>query len=156
MRKSVWRGEARCVLVNQVASQPQHILWERVGGRGPRGHIKQWLFVVNKVRAACRGLKLPLPLSFSFSFLLSLSLTLSSSHWPQHHGISSSRAASPDCLSNKSTLAFSRTLFICMHRPMSLAPTRTKGETVLIKCKAAARRVNMCSRKSSESETSCC
>lgn len=83
VRKSVWRGEVRCALVNQVASQPQHILWERVGGRGPRGHIKQWLFVVNKVRAACRGLNLLLLLSFSLSHFLSPppSLSLAPTPW---------------------------------------------------------------------------
>ncbi|KAL7880649.1 hypothetical protein SRHO_G00029030 [Serrasalmus rhombeus] len=52
-------------------------------------------------------------------------------------------AASLDCLSNKSTLAFFSSTFICMHRPTSLAGTRTK-RNVLIKHKTAARQVNMC------------
>lgn len=41
-----------------LACYPEHILWERELWSGLRGHIKQWLFVVNKARAACLALSL--------------------------------------------------------------------------------------------------
>ncbi|KAG7214775.1 hypothetical protein INR49_010667 [Caranx melampygus] len=39
----------------RLAFYPEHILWERELWSRLRNHIKQWLFVVNKARAACRG-----------------------------------------------------------------------------------------------------
>lgn len=39
----------------RLAVYPEHILWERELWSRLRDHIKQWLFVVNKARAACRG-----------------------------------------------------------------------------------------------------
>lgn len=48
----------------RLAFYPEHILWERELWSRLCDHIKQWLFVVNKARAACRGPSLTLPLSF--------------------------------------------------------------------------------------------
>lgn len=39
----------------RLAFYPEHILWERELWSRLRDHIKQWLFVVNKAKAACRG-----------------------------------------------------------------------------------------------------
>lgn len=39
----------------RLAFYPEHILWEQELWSRLCGHIKQWLFVVNKARAACRG-----------------------------------------------------------------------------------------------------
>ncbi len=44
----------------RLAFYPEHILWERELWSRLRDHIKQWLFVVNKARAACRGPSLSL------------------------------------------------------------------------------------------------
>lgn len=47
----------------RLAFYPEHILWERELWSRLRDHIKQWLFVVNKARAACRGPSRSLSLS---------------------------------------------------------------------------------------------
>lgn len=39
----------------RLAFYPEHILWEWELWSRLCDHIKQWLFVVNKARAACRG-----------------------------------------------------------------------------------------------------
>lgn len=54
----------------RLAFYPERILWEWELRSRLCDHIKQWLFVVNKARAACRGPSLSL--SFSHS-LFSLS-----------------------------------------------------------------------------------
>lgn len=48
----------------RLAFYPEHILWERELWSRLCDHIKQWLFVVNKARAACRGPSVALPLPF--------------------------------------------------------------------------------------------
>lgn len=53
----------------RLAFYPEHILWERELWSRLRDHIKQWLFVVNKARAACRGPSLSPAHSLLLSFL---------------------------------------------------------------------------------------
>lgn len=58
----------------RLAFYPEHILWELELWSRLRDHIKQWLFVVNKARAACRGPSCSLSLSFSSRLLPGSSL----------------------------------------------------------------------------------
>lgn len=134
-----------------LASHPQHILWERKPGlkQGLCGHIKQWLFVVNKDRAACLG-----PPVLSPSLCLSVKHHIHTHTYTLTHTLSCSfsvasrpldfvqiacpYATSPNCLSNKFTLAFS---FICMHKPTSLP---NKEKRMEINQKAELSVANMC------------
>lgn len=114
----------------RLAFYPEHILWERELWSRLRDHIKQWLFVVNKARAACRGPSHSLSPSLSCSLSCHYPVCLPSSWTVRQMCASAPQAPSIPffiCTQRPSTWQRNRQIFKFITNSKSKMKSKTEG-----------------------------